>query len=158
MKKLLIISILFLPFALFAQLEVKAYKTRDQYNKEVIRMEIKNITDNTIVVLNGLHFNEFDFNGTTVYFLNSEEKAQKKEPEITSLFPFYPDWFEANPGKLRKVFIKKGETRYCDYPIRKDEIVSKEKKIYLIADIDYIYPGGPCKGCCREHVEMEVAL
>ncbi|MDO5665022.1 MAG: hypothetical protein Q4G63_07175, partial [Bacteroidia bacterium] len=77
MKRLIIILFISLPFTLSAQIEVKAYKTTDQYNQDVIRIEIKNTGHYTISIRNG--GNLFTpFQQTTIYFLSPEERQNEK--------------------------------------------------------------------------------
>lgn len=125
---------MFFPFVLSAQMEMKAYKTRDQYNKEVIRMEIRNTGNSSIRIRNGSHFNEFSTNGTFFYFMTTQEKKLNKKSDI-AYFGFYP-----NPLKFDKnIFMKKGETIYMDIPlVQTIKEIPDDKKIHLLGTINWV--------------------
>ncbi|RNC63643.1 hypothetical protein D7D25_15380 [Proteiniphilum sp. X52] len=117
-----------MPLSLPAQFTVKAYKTTDQYNRKVIRIEIKNTGSQDIRIRNAIIGLE---NGTLLHFSTS------KKQENNAFFSFHP-----NPMEQRKyTIVKKEKTEKVD--VRLNEVANYipiDKDIYLLGHIEYYFP------------------
>ncbi|RNC63644.1 hypothetical protein D7D25_15385 [Proteiniphilum sp. X52] len=117
-----------MPCTLPAQFTVKTYKTTDQYNRKVIRIEIKNTGSQDIRISNAIIGLE---NGTLLHFSTS------KKQENNAFFSFHP-----NPMEQRKyTIVKKGKTEKVDVPLNEvANYIPIDKDIYLLGHIEYFLP------------------
>ncbi|MDR0395662.1 MAG: hypothetical protein LBH77_10935 [Tannerella sp.] len=130
MKTLLFILFTILPFTLSGQFTIKAYKTTDEFNRKVIRIEIKNTSNYDLIIYNRVGGGPE--NGTLLFF------SSTKKIENHASFAFYPNPFEPKLSKLRNVIIEKGKTEKADLSL--DEGANYfpiDKKIYLLGHIEY---------------------
>lgn len=131
MKTLLFILFTILPFTLPAQFSVKAYKTTDEYNRKVIRIEIQNTGNQDIRIRNATSVSPG--NGTILHFSTS------KEQENNAFFSFHPNPMEQS----RYTVIKKEKTEKVDAPLNEvANNISIDKDIYLLGFIEYILSDG----------------
>jgi hypothetical protein len=148
MKTLLFILFTILPFTLSAQFTIKAYKTTDEYNRKVIRLEIKNTSNYDLIIYNTV-FGPGD-NGTLLFF------SSTKKIENNSSFAFYPNPFEPKLSKLKNVIIEKGKTEKADFSLEAvANDVPIDKKIYIVGHIEYFLLYGDY-ALKRKDIELEV--
>lgn len=128
MKTLLFILFTILPFTLSAQFTVKAFKTTDQYNRKVIRIEIKNTGNQDLRIRNATSGPE---NGTILHFSTS------KKQETNAFFSF-----QLNPMEDRRYTnIQKGKAEKIDVPLNEvSNNIPIDKDIYLLGHIEYYFP------------------
>ncbi|SFK63814.1 hypothetical protein SAMN05216357_10438 [Porphyromonadaceae bacterium KH3CP3RA] len=128
MKVLLSVLFTILPFTLSAQFSVMAYKTTDQYNRKVIRIEIKNTGNQDLRIRNATSGPE---NGTILHF------STTKKQERNVFFSFHPD-----PTEHRKFrVIEKGKSEKVDAPLNEvSNNIPIDKDIYLLGHIEYYFP------------------
>ncbi|SFK63901.1 hypothetical protein [Proteiniphilum acetatigenes] len=148
MKTLLFILFTILPFTLSAQFTVKAFRTTDEYNRKVIRIEVKNTSNYDLRIRNRVGGGPE--NGTLLFF------SSTKEIENNASFSFYPNPFEPKLSKLRNVIIEKGKTEKADISL--DEVANDipiDKKIYLLGHIEYSFLHGDYELKWKD-IELEV--